>query len=191
MKIQDSDMPEQAYWDSLLDLEAILHWMRCAGRPETVVEIGCGYGSFTVRVAAVIKGYLIGFDIEQRMLDITQANIDEAGVSNVELQCRDVLAEGTGLKAGSVDRVMLFNILHFSERHQLLIEVERILRPGGRVDILHWRKDTPTPRGPQLDSRPDTPMVLQAIEGIGLIQKGEACILPPYHWGMQLTKPAV
>ena len=190
LKVQDSGMPEQVYWDSLFDIEAILQWLECSGRPETVVEIGCGYGTFTVPVATAIKGRLISFDIEQSMLAITRANADEAGVSNVELQCRDVLANGTGLQAGSVDRVMLFNILHFPERHQLLVEVARILKPGGRVDILHWRKDISTPRGPQVDSRPDTPMVLHAIEGADLVQKGEACILPPYHWGLQLIKPS-
>lgn len=190
MKVQDSGMPEQAYWDSLFDIETILQWMGCTGLPETVVEIGCGYGTFTVPVATAIEGRLIGFDIEQGMLNITQINADKAGVSNVELQCRDVLTNGTGLQAGSVDRVMLFNILHFPERHLLLMEVARILKPGGRVDILHWRKDISTPRGPQVDSRPDRPMVLHAIEGTNLVQKDEACILPPYHWGIQLKKPS-
>lgn len=188
MKVQDSGMPEQAYWDSLFDLDTILQWMGCAGGLELVVEIGCGYGTFTVPVAAATKGRLIGFDIEQSMLDIAQGNADKAGVNNLELRKRDVLAEGTGLVAGCADRVMLFNILHFSERRQLLMEVSRILKPGGQVDILHWRKDKATPRGPQIDTRPDTTMILHATEGTDLVQKGSASVLPPYHWGMQLTK---
>lgn len=189
MKVHDSGMPEQVYWDSLFDIGTILKWMGCADRFETVVEVGCGYGTFTVPVAVATKGRLIGFDIEQHMLDIAQANTDTAGVNNVELKRRDVLADGTGLEADSVDRVMLFNLLHFPERHQLLVEVARILKPGGQVDVLHWRKDIPTPRGPQVDTRPDKSTILRAIEGTSLAPKGDARVLPPYHWGLQLVRP--
>ena len=181
-------MPEQAYWNSLFNLSLILKWMGCADQDGTVVEIGCGYGTFTVPVAAALKGKLIGFDIEQNMLDIAQSNAEKARVRNVQLRLRDVLVYGTGLVDNSVDRVMLFNILHFAERGKLLLEVARILKPGAQVDILHWRKDIETPRGPQVDTRPDTSTILKAINGTTLTLKGDACILPPYHWGIQLIK---
>lgn len=192
MKIHDSGMPEQAYWDSLFDYGAILEWIGLSTEPETVVEVGCGYGSFSLPVATTQQqtgGQLIAFDIEQSMLDMTRQNLDRAGIDNMRLILRDVLAEGTGLADDSVERVLMFNILHFSERHLLLQEAARLLKPGGELDILHWRKDIKTPRGPEVASRPDTASLLQAVSGLDLEQVGEAVVLPPYHWGMKLGKP--
>jgi len=191
MKIHDSGMPEQAYWDSLFDHHAILGWMEFSAEPETVVEVGCGYGSFTRPVAIMQKktgGRLIAYDIEQAMLDTTRQNLRDAGIDNVRLVLRDVLAQGSGLEDHSIDRVLLFNILHFAERHLLLEEAARILKPGGELDILHWRKDIKTPRGPEVTTRPDTLSILQAVSGLDLDQQGEAVTLPPYHWGMKLRK---
>jgi len=188
MKINDSGMPEQAYWNSLFDIDAILTWMGCAGQNESVVEIGCGYGTFTAPVARVTTGTLLAFDIEQAMLDASRQNLDAERLSNVQLKLRDVLADETGLEGNSVDRVMLFNILHFDDRRSLLAEAARILRPGGRVDILHWRKDKPTPRGPEVESRPDTRIIASSIAGLPLQLESEGKILEPYHWGIQLKK---
>jgi len=191
MKIHDSGMPEQAYWDSLFDHDAILAWMGFSTKPEMIVEVGCGYGTFTVPIAALQKksgGQFIAFDIEQSMLDMTQQNLRTTGTDNVRLILRDVLARGTGLEADSVDRVLMFNILHFAERRKLLEEAARILKPGAELDILHWRKDIETPRGPDVESRPDTASILQAAIGLDLEQQGKAVILPPYHWGMKLRK---
>ena len=191
MKIHDSGMPEQAYWDGLFDHDAILGWMGFSARPERVVEVGCGYGSFTLPIALLQKetgGRVIAFDIEQDMLDTTRQNLHKADLENVYLVLRDVLAQGSGLEDNSVDRVLMFNILHFAGRRLLLAEAARILKPGGELDILHWRKDIDTPRGPEVETRPDTQSILQAANGLNLEQKEKALILPPYHWGMKLRK---
>ncbi len=188
MKINDSGMPDESYWNSLFDVPAILRWMDCAGKQQTVVEVGCGYGTFTLPVASAIQGLLLAFDIEQTMLNITRKNADAAGLDNIDLNLRDVLSEGTGLPDSSVDRVMLFNIMHFPEPRQLLQECVRILKPNGQVNILHWRKDIPTPRGPKVETRPDTTAIVEAISGMDLQIKVPGLILPPYHWGLSLYK---
>jgi len=46
--------------------------------------------------------------------------------------------------------VLLFNLLHSRERRVFLAEAARILKQGGVVPIIHWRKDIPTRVDPLL-----------------------------------------
>jgi len=193
MKVDDSGMPEEAYWNSLFDIEAIVDWLDLSKlNGATVVEIGCGYGTFTVPVAKKYAGRICAFDIEPAMIEVARENARKAGLSNVTFSLRDVLEQGTGLEADSVDMVLLFNILHFSEKRVLLEEAARILKEGGIVAIIHWRKDIATPRGPVLNVRPDRDEISSAAAGLNLNFHDNGKILEPYHWGMQLVKePAI
>lgn len=188
MKVIDSGMPEEAYWNSLFDIPRILEWLDIKGIADPVVEIGCGYGTFTVPVAQVATIEIVTFDIEPAMIAAAQINVQKAGLSNVKFFLRDVVEHGTGLESSSVGMVFLFNILHFKERRTLFEEASRILRPGGIVAIIHWRKDVQTPRGPSIESRPDEEMILNSIGGLDLALSGRTTILEPYHWGMKLIK---
>lgn len=189
MKVDDSGMPEEAYWNSLFDIETIVDWLDLSKtNGARVVEIGCGYGTFTVPVAKKSAGKICAFDIEPSMIEVARENARRAGLSNVTFSLRDVLEQGTGLEADSVDMVLLFNILHFSEKRVLLEEAARILKAGGIVAIIHWRKDIATPRGPALNVRPDRDEILSAAAGLSLNLHDNGKILEPYHWGMQLVK---
>lgn len=188
MKIDDSGMPEESYWNSLFNIGGIVNWL---GIPEKskVVEIGSGYGTFTVPIASISQECtVVAFDIESAMLEITRHNLASSGLSNVDCILRDVLAEGTGLEPESVDVVLLFNILHFRERRVLLQEASRILKKDGIAAIIHWRKDIPTPRGPAIELRPDMAQILGASEHLKLHFHGNGRILEPYHWGVKLAK---
>ena len=131
------------------------------------------------------------FDIDSSMIEIARENVRKSSLSNVTFSLRDVLEQGTGIEPNSTDMVLLFNILHFNERRILLAEAARILKNGGIVAIIHWRKDIPTPRGPAINVRPDKEQILNASEGLNLNFHGNSRILEPYHWGIQLVKKEV
>ena len=188
MKIHDSGMPEEAYWNSLFDIEGIVNWLAISTKTSAIVEIGCGYGTFTVPVAGKLAGEMYAFDIEPSMIEVARENVRNAGLSNVTFGLRDVIDRGTGLEPTSTDMVLLFNLLHSSKRELLLKEASRLLKDGGIVAIIHWRKDIPTPRGPAIDVRPDQGQILSSSEGLGLHIHGHSRILEPYHWGIQLAK---
>ncbi len=181
-------MPDERYWNTLFDIPLIMDWLELESVGGPVVEVGCGYGTFTVPVAARIARHLYAFDIEQSMIAAAGSNVRRAGLSNVTLIQRDVLSDGTGLDAESASMVLLFNILHFNERRILLEEAARVLAPGGMVAIIHWRKDILTPRGPENRSRPDTQQILDSTFGLDLVYEGNSRTLEPYHWGMKLMK---
>lgn len=187
MKVDDSGMPEEAYWNSLFDIEGIVDWLAIP-KIYTIVEIGCGYGTFTVPIAKKSQGNVYTFDIEPSMIEISRENVRKSELSNVTFNLRDVLEQGTGVEPNSAEMVLLFNILHFNEKRMLLAEASRILKNGGVVAIIHWRKDIPTPRGPAINVRPDKDQILNASEGLNLNFYGNSRMLEPYHWGIQLVK---
>jgi len=186
MKVFDSGMPEEAYWNSLFDIPKIIEWLDLDNIKGPIAEIGCGYGTFTIPMAQATTEKIYTFDIEGEMIDIAKKNAHSAGVKNIDFFLRDVIEQGTGLAERSCGLVLLFNILHFAERRILLAEAARILQPGGVAAIIHWRKDIETPRGPAMDSRPDRGIILDSIAGLDLTFAGEDRILEPYHWGAKL-----
>ncbi|MGF1757072.1 class I SAM-dependent methyltransferase [Photobacterium sagamiensis] len=188
MKVEDSGMPEEIYWNSLFNIGSIIEWLALPKKAATIVEIGCGYGTFTVPLAKRSASDIYTFDIEPSMIEIAQRNARKAGLLNITFGLRDILEQGTGLESNSADMVLLFNILHCSEKRKFLEEASRILIDGGIVAIIHWRKDIPTPRGPAIDTRPDEDQILSASDGLNLDFRGNSKILKPYHWGIQLVK---
>jgi SAM-dependent methyltransferase len=189
MRIRDSGMPEEIYWESLFDVPLILDRMGLNSSLSDVVELGCGYGTFTIPVAQRIAGALDAFDLDSPMIARTQEVARESGVYSLTLHLRDVLADGFGLPDDSRDAVMLFNILHTDEPVKLLAEAARVLQPGGLVQIIHWRYDPTTPRGPSMDIRPRPEQIHAWAHETGLFDcAAEPIDLPPWHYGLVLRR---
>lgn len=187
MKVPDSGMPEEAYWESLFDVPLILDRLKIDHTVEHVAELGCGYGTFTLPVAQRIAGRVFTFDIEPVMIARTHGRVHAARLDNVEATLRDVIGEGFGLPDGNCDACLLFNILHFPEPQALVAEAARVVRPGGRVLVIHWRSDISTPRGPALEVRPRHAQIGVWAAAAGLVP-GSVLHLPPWHFGVVLTK---
>ena len=187
MKVRDSGMPEQTYWESLFDIEGVLDRLKIDSQISDAVEVGCGYGTFTLPVAQRIRGTLHSFDIESEMVQLTQARAATAGIQNLRLAVRDVITDGFGLPRKSVDAVLLFNILHAENPVEMLRAAGEITRAGGRVLAIHWRSDVPTPRGPDLAIRPRAEHIASWAGSIGL-QPEPSQILPPWHFGIVLRQ---
>lgn len=187
MKVRDSGMPEETTWSKFFDPELILQQMEVTSDLLSVVDLGCGFGTFSIPASQIINGNVHAFDIDENMIRQLKSKIDQLGLKNIELHLKDFIAEGSGLPANSVDYVILFNILHHDNPHQILREVHRILKTGAKAGIVHWRSDIQTPRGPKLDIRPTPEQCKKwAIESDFAIQK--ELILEPYHFGIIISK---
>lgn len=182
-------MPDETYWESLFDVDLILHRLGINTSVGDVIELGCGYGTFTIPVARRISGVLDTFDIEPDMVERTRARAAEAGLSNVHCHCCDVLVDGFGVPDESRDACLLFNILHGEEPARLLTEAARTVRPGGLVHVIHWRYDPQTPRGPSMDIRPRPEQIISWAEVIGMLKLAAGPMdLPPWHYGLSMTR---
>ncbi|MDP3148787.1 MAG: class I SAM-dependent methyltransferase [Ignavibacteria bacterium] len=184
MKIRESGMPEETYWESFFDTRYIFSQMQLDNKIYDVAEFGSGYGTFTIPAAKIIRGNLYAFDIDATMIDRLKKRISEQHLSNIKVMLKDFVKEGTKLKDCSIDYAMLFNILHAEKPVALLNEAYRMLKPGGRVGVIHWIHSETTPRGPSMDIRPSPLQCVDwLLEANFEILKNEIQ-LPPYHYGI-------
>jgi SAM-dependent methyltransferase len=177
MKIRDSDMPDEDYWEALFDVPRILDWMDVAGCHD-VAELGCGYGTFTIPIARAISGTLYTFDVDPAMLARTR---ERAAGLPIVCEQRDVMHSGFGVYA---DCVLLFNILHGERPVELLRHAANALHIDGQVLVIHWRYGE-TPRGPSLDIRPRPEQIIEWAKDADLDPVGNVIDLPPWHYGIR------
>lgn len=187
MKVRDSGMPHEEMWSEFFNPQTILEQMQLTSELENVVDLGSGYGTFSIPAAQIVSGTIHAFDIEPKMIDLLESKADQLQIKNIELHLRDFIANGSGLADNSMDYVMLFNILHHSNPKQILDETYRILKPGAKAGIIHWRSDIPTLRDPALDIRPRPGQCKQwAVESGFIISK--ELLLEPFHFGIIIQK---
>lgn len=187
MKIRESGMPDPGMWEKFFDPAKILVTLGLNSQAGDVAEFGCGYGTFTIPAAKIIKGKIYAFDLDPDMIWITDERAKNNGLDNVQTILRDFIADGSGLPDKSMDYAMLFNILHLEEPMILINEAKRILKSGGKLGIIHWNYDATTPRGPSMDIRPKPEDCISWAKNAGFIQAG-SYDLKPYHYGIVLTK---
>lgn len=188
MKVRDSGMPDEAMWSGFFDVENILDNLQINNSVVNLLEVGCGYGTFTKPSAKRISGKLYAFDIEQEMIDYTRKRANQESLTNIEFINRDIIANGTGLPAGSADYVMLFNIMHHEKPLELLSEAYKVLGKNGRVGIIHWRTDMETPRGPDMSIRPKPEQCIEWAKHAGFKVFKSHEILEPFHYGLIIEK---
>jgi len=117
-----------------------------------VVDLGCGRGDYTIQMAERIGqgGKVFAIDAWQEGLDELKARAVSRGLSNLEALRAD-LNEAIPLADGVADLCVMATVLHDILREGTgtvaLRETARILKPGGRLAIVEFKKveDGPGP----------------------------------------------
>ncbi|MCL2115369.1 MAG: class I SAM-dependent methyltransferase [Methanobrevibacter sp.] len=65
---------------------------------ETLIEFGCGYGTFTLPSSKLINGNIFSFDIDDKVLEITEKRLKDENIKNVNLFKCDFVEDGTDLE---------------------------------------------------------------------------------------------
>lgn len=142
--------PERA---EMLDPFVILSFCPI-GLNDSVADIGCGPGYFTVPLAkALVNGKVYALDIDEEMVAACRERMDQARLGNVEtLTCSEFEFP---IEKGTLDGLfMAFVVQHGADKTRLLRAVRELLQPRGWCSVLEWyRKETET--GPPLERRVD------------------------------------
>ena len=104
---------------------------------QTVLEVGCGTGFFTISAAELIgdQGCLVAMDALSDYTNRVSKKVQSAGLKNVRVVNRDAL--DTGLDAASIDKVLLFGVIPFPflPLNRLLPEMHRVIKPEGSLAV--------------------------------------------------------
>jgi ubiquinone/menaquinone biosynthesis C-methylase UbiE len=122
----------------------------------TVVDVGAGTGYFSIPIAEWLgtSGVVYAVDLQQEMLEFLKKKL-HFGKKNL---CKIELLQGNAGRVPLPDRiadlVLLANIWHeLDSLGAVLKETRRLLKPGGRLAILHWRAEFSGPPGPPQEHR--------------------------------------
>lgn len=122
-----------------------------------VADLGCGaLGHFVFSAAQLVgaKGVVYAVDIQRAVLEQVEKTGKESQVFNVKCVWSDIDVYGaTRIDNASLDMTLLINNLYLSQnRPQLVREMARLTRPGGRLVVVEW-KTIATPIGPPTAQR--------------------------------------
>lgn len=93
--------------------------------PKKVLEIGCGDG-------AMLR-LLVARGIDARGVDASSSGIERCALAGLRAQCLDISADGLPFADNEFDTVVsLETFEHLMNPYYALLEVRRVLSPGGR-----------------------------------------------------------
>lgn len=175
------DDPDRKRWQ---DPEGIFNAFDV--RPGSVIaDVGCGTGFFSIPAASRVRpsGKVYAIDLQEEMLWTLQERLVGQGIDNV----LPVLSteEAIPLPSGCVDVVLLMNALHELVGEATLQESKRILRPGGFMVVIDWKRE-PMDMGPPLEHRLSEEEAARRLRALGL--EVEQAWSGPYHYGLKATK---
>lgn len=190
MKYRESGMPSEQMWDTFFNPNEVLNKMGIDKQIRTLIDIGCGYGTFLLPIAESISTKVIGLDIDYEMIEVCRNKIKDCNTSKIELVQGDISIDNTIKELekykGEIDYITLFNILHCEEPTNLLKNIYDILNDNGRIGITHWKHEK-TPRGPSMEIRPTPEMIIKWALKAGFTLENQV-ELPPYHYGLVFIK---
>lgn len=187
MKFRESGMPQEEMWDTFFDPESILTKLGLRHDSDLVLDVGCGYGTFLIPASNLIRGKIIGLDIDSEMLSICKQKIKTSNAGTIELQQRDIFSDGLGLENETADCVFLFNLLHCEEPAKLLRDTYKVLKKNGQLFVIHWIYDESTPRGPSMDIRPKPNQIVDWATAEGFLFN-KIVNVEKYHYGLVFVK---
>ena len=107
-------------------------------RSQKIMDLACGTGDFSIAIAGAMSqdSHVTGVDISEGMLAVMKRKVEDAGLTD-----RIDITVGSGeelpFQENSFDAVTIaFGIRNFEDREQGLREIQRVLKPDGRIIIL-------------------------------------------------------
>lgn len=156
-----------------------------------VADFGVGAGFFTRALARSVgpQGKVYAIDINRELLKRLAPFAEIEGLSNIEYVQGDLdEPHGSSLPDGTLDAVMMANILfQVEKKDQIIEEAWRILRKGGRLIIIDW-KESFNNLGPHADAVVPYKTALALATRGGGFTHIEDLPAGSFHYGLILKK---
>ena len=120
-------------------------------RPETILDVATGTADVAIEAVKLKPKHITGMDLSEGMLRVGREKIKRRGLEQIiTLEKGD--SEALHYQDASFDAVTVaFGVRNFEDLSKGLSEINRVLKPGGRLVILEF-------------SRPSLPLVKQVYD---------------------------
>ena len=109
---------------------------------QDIADLGAGSGHYSIAAAKALMstGRVYAIDAQKDLLSRLKNNAIKEGLYNVEVIWGDIeKINGTKLRDSSIDLALLCNVLfQIENKGDLIKEIKRILKPGGRTLFVDW-----------------------------------------------------
>ena len=126
--------------------------LRTLASGERVVDVGCGGGIDSLIAAKMVgpTGHVVGVDMTPAMLEKARSSITAAAMTHVEF--RQGFGEALPVEDGWADAVISNGVLNLMpDKNAALLEMARVLKPGGRLQIGDILVQKPVPEDAKED----------------------------------------
>jgi len=113
--------------------------------PEIILDVATGTGDLAIELAKLPVKKIIGIDIAAEMLEVGRVKVKNKGLDQlIELQVGD--SEHIHFDDNHFDAVSVaFGVRNYENLSKGLKEMQRVLKPGGKVVILEFSKPAAFP----------------------------------------------
>ena len=139
---------------------------------QTVLDVGCGTGVIDRWLARHTAGHnrIIGVDINRYLLHEAVALVRKEGMEGA-VDFREGSAEALPFPDNSIDVTMSMTVIEEVDAQQMLAEMVRVTKPGGRVAVIARAMDMPFLMNlrlqPELQARVGAPGALGSVAARG------------------------
>ena len=169
------DDPERDAWQKPHDVIQAL-----ALKPDAIVaDIGAGTGYFSVRFAHMLQqGRVYGVDTESDMVKYLADRAKREGLKNVTAVAG---APDDPRLPEKADLIILVDVYHHvGDRERYFRQLQKSLKPGGRVAVIDFRMDSPV--GPPQSARIAPERVKAELKRAGYALSQEHAFLPNQYF---------
>ena len=176
--LQDYNHAERRLWQ---DAPAIL--AQIGVKPGgTLADIGSGDGYFSIPAAKMLEpeGSVYALDVYPEAISELNAAASAAGLANIKTTVGE--AENTVMCKGCADVVLMANVLHdFTDPLAALKNARLMLKSGGRLADLDWKKKKEQLHGPPFAKRFDQQKATSLLVEAGFKVVSSA-LVGPFHY---------
>ncbi|MDR0913451.1 MAG: class I SAM-dependent methyltransferase [Methanobrevibacter sp.] len=143
--------------ESFIDAKNLLESLKLKDE-DVFIDLGCGDGHVAIEAVKMLNddSTVIAIDVYKPSIEDLQNYVNNENISNLIPILAD-FTDGTDLDSDFADMILLLNVYHHfngtGKINETIEEIKRILKRGGRVCVMDYKKQKVKHGGPKYEMR--------------------------------------